>query len=244
MLNLRRSMLPALVVVCLVASAAVSHGQEADADKAKSLLRKGIAQFNALSFKEAKATLLAVNQDDLSDADKGVLDEYITAKLDPAIREQMAAMAAYKEAEKAAEAGDLAKAKGGFETAAASEYLPAAMRQDAEAQLAVVAQKLVVADAAAKAAKSKASPTTKPAQPVEGPDEKKPAERAAKALQNSRPKSLPRRLLNSRLSSPLPSRPTGPPVRRRQPRSRHPARRKRPRKCWPTSSIGSRKRKS
>ena len=150
MLNPRRSPILALTIALVLTLVSGGYGQEADADKAASLLKQAIAYFNALEFRQAKATLMKVNRADLADADKVTLDEYLGAKVDPAIKSQMAAMTAYKDAEKAVQAGDLAGAEASFKAAAASEYLPAAVRQDAEAQMAVVQQKmLVVAQAAA-----------------------------------------------------------------------------------------------
>jgi len=153
--NLRLSTFSIVLMTACLAGPAVSLGQEADADKAKALLAQGIAQFNALRFKDAKASLSQVNRDDLSKADRRTLDDYLDTRLDPAIKAQMTAMAAYKDADKAVEAGQLAKAKKGFKIAAASEYLPAAMRQDAEARLAVVTQKLIAAEAVKEEAKTR-----------------------------------------------------------------------------------------
>jgi len=150
----------------------ISFGQEADADRAKALLAQGVAQFNALQFRAAKATLSQVNREDLASADKRTLDEYLNTKLDPAIKAQMAATAAYKDAEKAVEAGEFQKARDGFKAASASEYLPAATRQDAEAQLAVVEQKLAAAKTAPQIAAVKTpttEPTSKPAEAAEPP---------------------------------------------------------------------------
>ena len=149
MLKLRLSPLLALTLAVLACLVSVGYGQDADADKAQASLREGIARFQALDFRAAKQTLLSIDRGTLSDADKKTLDGFIE-KVDPAIKEQMAAMAAYRAAEGAVKDGELAKAKQGFATAAASEYLPTQTRQDAKAQLAVVEKKMkVVAEVAA-----------------------------------------------------------------------------------------------
>jgi len=180
-LNTRHSTILVVMLVVSVAGGRACHGQEAEADRAKALLNQGIAHFNALKFRQAKAALLKVDREALDEADKKNLDEYLGAKVDPAIRQQMAARASYRDAEKAMAAGDLAKAKAGFAAAAASEYLPAATRQDASAQLAVVEQKIAVAAAAkaAKPAKAKepaAEPTTRPAEPQPAAEQSTPTD--------------------------------------------------------------------
>jgi len=172
-LNLRRSVSLGFLFAAIAVSACLTYGQDADADEAKSLLQKGIAQFNALDFKAAKATFLELEakRDDLSDADKQILEEYLNAKVDQAIKKQMAAMAAYKEAEKAVETGDLEHARKGFQIAATSDYLPASVRQDAEAQLALVTQKAEVAKLAHSEKEQPRASTSQPALASEGPSE-------------------------------------------------------------------------
>ena len=147
-MNLRRFLLLTLVTVTLVAVSSDCYGQDSDADRARTLLKQGIGRYKALEFQEAKAAFLKVSRADLSAADKSTLDQYMV-KGDSAIKRQMTAMAAYMSAERALKAGDLGKASEGFMTASASEYLPAAVRQDAKAQLAVVASKQRAAKAKA-----------------------------------------------------------------------------------------------
>ncbi|MHC4294477.1 MAG: hypothetical protein ACYSTL_02710, partial [Planctomycetota bacterium] len=147
-LNLRHLLLLGILVGFAVCCS-ISFGQEADADQAKALLQQGIALYNTLDFTGAKATLLKINPADLSDADKKVLDEYVTLKLEPAIKEQRAAMEAYKLAGEALETGNLEEARTGFATAANSDRLPTVIRLDAQAQLAIVSKKIELAQAAA-----------------------------------------------------------------------------------------------
>jgi len=153
-----------MVLAVLVLWVSTSYAQDTDADQAKALLQQGIAQYNALNFKGAQAILLQVERSALSQADQNLLDEYLGAKIEVALQKQMAAMAAYKSAEKALKVNQLTKAKEGFSAAAASEYLPAAMRQDAKAQLAVVIQKIRIAQQAAEAQiqPSAPAPTSQP----------------------------------------------------------------------------------
>jgi len=150
------SLLSAAVVLVSLISAA--PGQDADADRAKALLGQGLAQFKILNFRAAKATLLQVDSDALPETDRRTLDDHLS-KVDAAIRAQAAASEAFRAAEKALRAGNLADARKGFAAAAASEYLPPQTRQDAEAQLALVKRKMEVAAAAAaaKAAEEKAA---------------------------------------------------------------------------------------
>ena len=141
MLNLRRSLLLAVTLAVLVGWVSPGYGQSAD--DAQAALRDGITQFQNLDFRAAKQVLLSVDREKLSSDDRQTLDEYLD-KVDPAIEQQGAAMEAYRSAEQAMRDGELAAAKEGFATAAASEYLPAASRQDARAQLAMVERKMVV----------------------------------------------------------------------------------------------------
>jgi len=161
-----------LVVVALLTGPAL--GQDADADKAKTQLKQGLDQYNSLDFKSAKKTFLAIDPGHLGDADKNLLKEKLGA-VDAAIRQQTAAQTAYDEAVAALKGNDLDKAETGFATAAGSEFLPAATRKDASAQLAEVKvkkQKLAeLATASAKPAETPAPATTeKPAEkPAETP---------------------------------------------------------------------------
>ncbi len=165
MLNLRRS-LPIALVAGLVMVASTGYAQDADADLATKQLRDGIGLFEAMEFQQAKADLLQVKRADLSDADKKILDEYLGSKLDTAIKGQLAAKTAYKDGQKAIKAGDIDDAKKCFANAAASEYIPAAMRQDAMAQLALAEAK---ATAAADADKATPGPEVQPIETDEAP---------------------------------------------------------------------------
>jgi len=159
------------VAVCL-AWASVGLGQEASADQAKAALQQGLDQYKTLDFKAAQATLLKVDRNSLSDAEKKTLDEYL-GKVPEMLRKQAAARDSMSEAEKALAGNDLAKAKAGFASAvAASELLPAEERDKAAKQLALVEEKMKVASAApqpAAPAKPPAAPAKPPAAPAKPP---------------------------------------------------------------------------
>jgi len=113
----------------------------AQADRAKAMLNRGLAEFKALNFKAAKTTLKKVSKDALSESDKKVLAEYLT-KADLALRKQMQAAQEYIAAEEALRNNDLTAAKRGFEAAAANPYLHTQTRRDARARLAEVMAKM------------------------------------------------------------------------------------------------------
>jgi len=116
-------------------------GQSAASDRAKALLNKGVAEYKALNFKAAKATLRAVRKEALSETDRKELAEYRT-KADLALQKQAQAAEAYIEAEEALRNNDLAKAKASFEKAASNPYLHTQTRRDARARLAEVMAKM------------------------------------------------------------------------------------------------------
>jgi len=147
-LTLRRILGLSLPVLVVLSSALLLHAQEADSDRASALLKQGVAQFKAMDFTAAKASLLKVDRERLSDQEKAVLEEHLTT-VDSAIRKQSEAMASYNAAAKALKAGDLARAKQGYAAVANSEYLPEAMRRDVQAQLALVEKKLQTSSAPA-----------------------------------------------------------------------------------------------
>ncbi len=124
--------------------------QESDADAASEALQQGIAQYKAQEFKAAKKTLLTVDAEKLSDEQKKTLAEYLS-QADTAMKKKASALSAYRDAQKALEAGELDKARTLFSQAADSEYLLDATRRDAKAQLAWVNQRIKQANGAAKA---------------------------------------------------------------------------------------------
>ncbi len=137
-LDLRWALL-ALSVVLVVAAPAPA--QDAEADQAKALLHKGVTQYARLEFKPCQSTLLKVDRDKLSRNQRKQLDQYL-GKVNEAIKGQASAMQAYTEAEKALQANDLATAKALFEVAAKSDFVPAAVRRDARARVALVKKKI------------------------------------------------------------------------------------------------------
>jgi len=158
----RRSLYLALLAAALVAVGSAVVAQDAASDQAKALLQQGLAQYKALSFPQAQATLLKIpplltdNKAALSAAEKQTLDDHL-ARLPAAIRKQAAAKKAYADAEKALTGGRLDEAIQGFAAAAASEFLHDQQRRDARAQLALAQKKK---EAAAMAAVT--APTPKP----------------------------------------------------------------------------------
>ena len=130
----RRAWFAALTVLVLAACCSPALGQEADADEAKALLEKGLKQFEASDFATAKVTLLKVDRDALSDADKQVLDAHLN-KVDTAIGNQREARQALRQAEQALKSKDYDAAIKGFATAAASGYLSPEERRNAQARL-------------------------------------------------------------------------------------------------------------
>jgi general secretion pathway protein D len=140
--------------------------QNPDGDRAVATFRQAVAQYNAMDFAAAKDTFLKVDRDRLSKSDKASLDDYLS-KIDLAVRRQAAAMMAYNAGVKALRANDAAKAREQLELAAASEYLPEAVRRDAKAQLALVAKTAPAAATSQPAAPAVRlevpSPTTRPA---------------------------------------------------------------------------------
>ena len=148
MLTVRRVLSLALPALVVLSSGLLARAQEADSDQAAALLKQGVAQFKVMDFTAAKASLLKVDRDLLSNQDKAVLDEHL-AKIDSAIRKQSEAMASYSAAAKALKANDLARAKELFAAAAECEYLPEPVRRDAKAQLALVEAKLQASPAPA-----------------------------------------------------------------------------------------------
>ncbi|MFP4054377.1 MAG: hypothetical protein ACLFV7_11015 [Phycisphaerae bacterium] len=151
-MTLRRLVCLLLPVAFVMAVACPLFAQDADADQAKKLLEQGIAQYKAHEFQAAKRTLLAVDSEELSEADQKTLTQML-AQADTAAREQAAAMSAYRDAQKALDAKDYDKAKQLYAKAAQSEYLLDATRKDAKAQLAWLQKRTEMANGAADSGK-------------------------------------------------------------------------------------------
>jgi len=161
----RRQTISLLVGACLLAAfGPVCLGQEAAADQAKEQLARGIQQYKALDFRGAKATLLKVakERESLPAADAKALDYYLN-RVDGAINKQAAAMSEFQSAVESLRNNDLEKAKAGFAAAAASEYIPPAVRQQAREQLALVDKRSAAAAAAARSDEPQDEPTATPA---------------------------------------------------------------------------------
>ncbi|MCE5326499.1 MAG: hypothetical protein LLG01_08790 [Planctomycetaceae bacterium] len=135
----------------LMAMSSLAWAQDNRADQAKALLDKGLTEFRSFNYRQAKATLLQVNADALSKADRTALNDRLSI-VDGAIKGQAAATEALVAAEEALKAGKLNDAAKGFQTAAASPFLPPAQRQHASEQAALIARKQSAAAAAAKPA--------------------------------------------------------------------------------------------
>jgi len=151
----------AVSAALLLAFAGATLAQDADADQAKALLAQGIEQFNALDFKQAKATLLKVQPNDLSDAEKATLDDYLR-KVDVAIRAQRADRETLQAAHESLRQNQFAEAIRGFQNAAESKYLTQPERDDAAANLVLARRKAEEANRLAQAAAA-AEPVPEPA---------------------------------------------------------------------------------
>jgi len=167
----RKSLYHVLIAAVVLAIGSGAFAQTVPTGNAKDLLAKGIACYRALNFQDAQTSLLKAS--DISNADKAALSEAEKqqladhlAQIPNAIRRQAAAMEAYRGAERALAAGELADAVQGFAQAATSEFLTEPMRLDAKARLALAKKRKEVVDAAT------AAPAATPAvaaQPVATP---------------------------------------------------------------------------
>ncbi len=150
-----------VALAIIVVFALTSWGQDAASDKARSLLKQGIAQYDEMNFRLAKATLLKVDAQALSSGDKKTLEEYLN-KVDASIKKQSAAKEAIKRGEQALSRNNLVEAKEAFATASQSRYIPAESRKWAKAQLALVNKKMeLAADARAETDSDKEQPVEK-----------------------------------------------------------------------------------
>ncbi len=165
-------------LIVAIAFAPAGLAQDAAADKAGAVFDKGAAQYKALEFRQAKEILLSVDRAKLSAEKQKALDQYLD-KVDGAIRQQAAAAEAFKSAERALAANDLAKARDGYAAATANEYFQPAMRDAAKAQLAVVEDRMKKAAAPAPAPAKTDPPVAKvnpPAATAPAPKDDPPAE--------------------------------------------------------------------
>lgn len=148
MVALRRTLTLVVSIAVVLALASTGLAQDAASDQAKSLLVKGLSQVQAMDFKTAKETFLTVDRAKLSQDEQKSLDENLT-KVDALIRQQAQDMEAFNNADKALRGNDLVKAREGFSKAAASTVLPEALRRDARSQLALVDERMKLAEKAA-----------------------------------------------------------------------------------------------
>ena len=148
MLQLRATLSWVLMIAVMLSLAGPAPAQDADADQAKALLRRGIEQFDSQQFETAKATLLKVDVDALSERDRTKCNSHL-AMVDTAIRRQRQARQAYRDAEAALRDANFDAAMAGYRTAAESSYLPEAERRDAAAQLELARRKADAAHAGA-----------------------------------------------------------------------------------------------
>jgi type II secretory pathway component GspD/PulD (secretin) len=149
-------------MVLLLLTVNTGLAQESDADAATEALQQGIAQYKAQEFKASKKTLLSVDADKLNDEQKKTLADFLS-KADTAMKKKAAALSAYRDAQKALEAGEYEKARKLFSQAAQSEYLLEATRRDAKAQLAWVNTRIEQTNGAAKKAEDGGEMVTSPA---------------------------------------------------------------------------------
>ena len=147
MVRVLRSLRAMPLAAAMFASAWSAYGQDAEADKAASLLAKGLQQDSAMDFGAAKTTLLQVDRNGLSDAQRSQLDAKLRG-LDTAIKAQQEAREAYLSGEKALKARDLGEARRQFRVAADSSYLPAVTREAAQGELGKIEARMSVLAAA------------------------------------------------------------------------------------------------
>jgi len=136
------------LAAALLMSAGSAYGQDADADKATESLNTGMRQIRELDYSGAKATLLQVDRNRLSDAQRKQLDEKLRG-LDSAIQKQHEAKEAYLAGEKALKARDLPEARRQFRVVAESPYVTPELRGAAQAELTRTEARLSVLAAAA-----------------------------------------------------------------------------------------------
>jgi len=141
-------------------------GQDKQTDEAQSLFNKGVAQYKAKEFTNAKKTFLDVEKqkDRLTDAQRKDLDQYLR-DVGTAVAEQASAMEAFKDADAAVKANDLAQGKALYEKVAASKFVTDAVAKAAKQKVAEVADKIKAQAAAGGAAATRpaGATTTRPA---------------------------------------------------------------------------------
>lgn len=148
-------------------AATAARAQDAQTDRAQALLEKGLQQYQAKDFEQSQATLLKVDRDKLSKAQRKQLDEHLE-RARGAIRKQAEAMAAHKDAMAALKANQLEKAARLFQKVGASEFVTAAVRKTARQYRALMMAKMRVAKV------DVAAPTTRPAPKPTAPTPKAP----------------------------------------------------------------------
>jgi len=158
-----------VVSVALAALPALSLGQDAQSDQAQALLKRGVAEYDALKYTDAKVTLLKVDRTKLTAAQRRELDTRL-GRVDDAIKQQAADQEAYDQAVKALEANDLDKASRLFNQAKESAHLPLPVRTDARAQATLVAKKIQAAAKAQRPDMPKAAPPGKTVEAVTNPE--------------------------------------------------------------------------
>jgi len=191
----RKSLYHVLIAAVVLAIGSGARAQAVPAGNAKDLLTKGIACYRALNFQDAQTSLLKASdilkadQATLSEAEQKQLADHL-AQIPNAIRRQAAAMEAYRGAERALTAGELADAVQGFAQAATSEFLTEPMRRDAQAQMALAKKRKEVVDAATASPASVATPAMPIAAPVATPVAARP-ELAAAPVVAPKPVAVP-----------------------------------------------------
>jgi tetratricopeptide (TPR) repeat protein len=138
---------------------ATAYGQDAEVDAAKALLAKGVEQYQALDFTQAKATLLQVDSAKLPKDSAQVLKRHLEWA-DIAIARQAAGMEAFRRAQDALKASKLQEAAKLFQEVLANEFVPQPTRQEAKTLAAETDAKIKLAGAPAATATAPAAPTT------------------------------------------------------------------------------------
>jgi len=188
--------------------------QDADVDTAKALLTRGIEQFDAMRFDEAKQTLLKIKPADLpTNADRDQFAAYMD-KINLAMIAQSKGREQFRQGQALLTEGKFAEAEAMFQQVLANDFVPEPMKTDAKAlaatakakqarriaqQQAVEAEPAAPAPEPAKTEPAKTEPAkTEPAEPadtaVEAPkpvNDQKELESAAAEQQAAKPEAKP-----------------------------------------------------
>lgn len=132
------------------------------ANEAEEALRRGVELFDAGDYLAAQQALLAIDRDDLSEADGARRDDYLE-RIQVALTMLEKASKDYEDGEQALTNGDLDRAEARLNEVLANEYAPQALRSSTVQLLRKVAEQRDIATAPAAPAPVDAAPSPKPA---------------------------------------------------------------------------------